>query len=75
MLFGNYKPFGIFDGSLVYLDLLMHLQLRSEEAVHGLLIVMQYFYLYFDLRNIYEKKYIRSGCFIWFSSGLLNLVG
>ena len=38
LLFGNYKPFGIFDG-VRFFGFADALQLRSPEAVHGLLII------------------------------------
>ena len=40
MIFGNYRPLGIFMGSGLF-GFADALQLRSEDAVHGLLILIR----------------------------------
>ena len=73
MLFGNYKPFGILMGSGLF-GFADALQLRSPEAVHGLLIVISIFLFVLTLKNFYEKKYrvsiitliLSGGFLIWF---------
>ena len=50
MLFGNYKPFGILMGSGLF-GFADALQLRSPEAVHGLLIVISIFLFVLALKE------------------------
>ena len=56
MLFGNYKPFGILMGSGLF-GFADALQLRSPQAVHGLLIIISGFLLVLTFKAFYEKKY------------------
>ena len=56
MLFGNYKPFGILMGSGLF-GFADALQLRSPQAVHGLLIIISVFLLVLTFKAFYEKKY------------------
>jgi ABC-type uncharacterized transport system permease subunit len=56
MLFGNYKPFGILMGSGLF-GFADALQLRSPQAVHGLLIVISIFLLVLTFKAFFEKKY------------------
>jgi simple sugar transport system permease protein len=75
LLFGNYRPFGIFLGAGLF-GFADALQLRSEESIHGLLIVIFLFLFILTARNIYMKN-IKSGIltgviglgfFIWFNN-------
>ena len=70
MIFGNYRPFGIFMGSGLfgYADAL---QLRSDDAVHGLLILISLILFIFAIRQLIEKKYINSSLSIALSIGFL----
>ena len=61
MLFGNYKPFGILMGSGLF-GFADALQLRSPQAVHGLLIVISIFLLVLTFKSFFEKKY-KAGAF------------
>ena len=56
MLFGNYKPFGILMGSGLF-GFADALQLRSPQAVHGLLIIISVFLVVLTFKAFYEKKY------------------
>ena len=67
LLFGNYRPFGIFLGAGLF-GFADALQLRSEESIHGLLIVIFLFMFILTARNIYQRN-IRSGVL----SGLVGL--
>ena len=75
LLFGNYRPFGIFLGAGLF-GFADALQLRSEESIHGLLIVIFLFMFILTARNIYQRN-IRSGVlsglvglafFVWFNN-------
>ena len=70
MIFGNYRPFGIFMGSGLfgYADAL---QLRSDDAVHGLLILISLILIIFAIKQLIEKKYINSSISIALSIGFL----
>ncbi|MDC0077173.1 ABC transporter permease [Acidimicrobiaceae bacterium] len=70
MIFGNYRPFGIFMGSGLfgYADAL---QLRSDDAVHGLLILISLILIIFAIKQLIEKKYINSSLSIALSIGFL----
>ncbi len=70
MIFGNYRPFGIFMGSGLfgYADAL---QLRSDDAVHGLLILISLILLIFAIKQLIEKKYVNSSISIALSIGFL----
>jgi ABC-type uncharacterized transport system permease subunit len=70
MLFGNYKPFGILMGSGLF-GFADALQLRSPQAVHGLLIVISVFLLVLTFRSFFEKKYKASAFSFLFSAGFL----
>ena len=50
LLFGNYRPFGIFLGAGLF-GFADALQLRSEESIHGLLIVIFLFMFILTARN------------------------
>tara|TARA_B100001027_G_scaffold48878_1_gene32293 strand:- start:206 stop:1447 length:1242 start_codon:yes stop_codon:yes gene_type:complete len=73
MLFGNYKPFGILMGSGLF-GFADALQLRSPQAVHGLLIIISVFLLVLTFKSFFEKKYkasfvtliISTAFLIWF---------
>ena len=70
MLFGNYKPFGILMGSGLF-GFADALQLRSPQAVHGLLIVISIFLLVLSFKSFFEKKY-KAGAFSFlFSAAFL----
>ena len=70
MLFGNYKPFGILMGSGLF-GFADALQLRSPQAVHGLLIVISIFLLVLTFKSFFEKKY-KAGAFSFlFSAAFL----
>ena len=70
MLFGNYKPFGILMGSGLF-GFADALQLRSPQAVHGLLIIISGFLLVLTLKAFYEKKYKSSTLTFIFSVSFL----
>jgi len=59
MIFGNYKPLGIFLGSGLF-GFADALQLRSDEAVHGLLILISLILLIITIKQFIEKKYMNS---------------
>tara|TARA_B100000073_G_scaffold319439_1_gene298361 strand:+ start:816 stop:2039 length:1224 start_codon:yes stop_codon:yes gene_type:complete len=75
MIFGNYRPLGIFMGSGLF-GFADALQLRSDDAVHGLLILISLILLIFAIKQIIEKKYTNAlisialsiGFLIWFLS-------
>ena len=56
MIFGNYRPLGIFMGSGLF-GFADALQLRSDDAVHGLLILISLILLIFAIKQLIEKKY------------------
>src|SRR5210317_20468 len=70
LIFGNYRPFGIFMGSGLfgYADAR---QLRSDDAVHGLLILISLILFIFAIKQLIEKKYINSSLSIALSIGFL----
>ena len=70
MLFGNYKPFGILMGSGLF-GFADALQLRSPQAVHGLLIVISIFLLVLTFKAFFEKKYKVSLISFIFSAAFL----
>ena len=70
MLFGNYKPFGILMGSGLF-GFADALQLRSPQAVHGLLIVISIFLFVLVLKTLFEKKYTQSLISLLFSGAFL----
>jgi ABC-type uncharacterized transport system permease subunit len=70
MLFGNYKPFGILMGSGLF-GFADALQLRSPQAVHGLLIIISGFLLVLTFKAFYEKKYKASIVTFIFSASFL----
>lgn len=70
MLFGNYKPFGILMGSGLF-GFADALQLRSPQAVHGLLIVISIFLLVLAFKSFFEKKYKVSAFSFLFSAAFL----
>ena len=70
MLFGNYKPFGILMGSGLF-GFADALQLRSPQAVHGLLIVISIFLLVLTFKSFFEKKYKASVFSLLFSAAFL----
>lgn len=59
LLFGNYRPFGVFLGAGLF-GFADALQLRSEESIHGLLIVVFLFLFILAARFIYKKN-LKSG--------------
>ena len=70
MLFGNYKPFGILMGSGLF-GFADALQLRSPQAVHGLLIVVSIFLLVLTFKSFFDKKYKASAFSFLFSAAFL----
>ena len=70
MLFGNYKPFGVLMGSGLF-GFADALQLRSPQAVHGLLIVVSIFLLILTFKTFFEKKYKASVLSFLFSGAFL----
>ena len=70
MLFGNYKPFGILMGSGLF-GFADALQLRSPQAVHGLLIVISIFLFVLVIKTLLEKKYTQSLVSLLFSAAFL----
>lgn len=70
MIFGNYKPLGIFMGSGLfgYADAL---QLRSDDAVHGLLVLISLILLIISIKQIIEKKYLSASISIMLCLGFL----
>ena len=59
MIFGNYRPFGIFMGSGLF-GFADALQLRSDDAVHGLLVLISVILLILAIKQLIEKKYINA---------------
>lgn len=55
MIFGNYRPFGIFMGSGLF-GFADALQLRSEDAIHGLLILLSLTLLVITIKQLIERK-------------------
>jgi len=70
LIFGNYKPLGIFMGSGLF-GFADALQLRSDEAVHGLLVLISLILLIFAIKQIFEKKYINASISISLSIAFL----
>jgi len=70
MIFGNYKPLGIFLGSGLF-GFADALQLRSDEAVHGLLILISLILLIIMIKQFFEKKYMNAGISIALSIAFL----
>ena len=70
MLFGNYKPFGILMGSGLF-GFADALQLRSPQAVHGLLIIISIFLLVLTFKSFFGKKYKASFASFIFSAAFL----
>ena len=70
LIFGNYKPLGIFMGSGLF-GFADALQLRSDEAVHGLLVLISLILLIFAIKQIIEKKYINASISISLSIAFL----
>jgi len=70
MIFGNYKPLGIFLGSGLF-GFADALQLRSDEAVHGLLILISLILLIIMIKQFFEKKYMKAGISIALSIAFL----
>ena len=55
LLFGNYRPFGVLMGAGLF-GFADALQLRSEDAIQGLLIVVGAFLIMLTLKNISNKN-------------------
>lgn len=55
LLFGNYMPFGVLMGAGLF-GFADALQLRSEEAIHGLLLVIGIFLLIITIKNLISKN-------------------
>ena len=70
MIFGNYRPLGIFMGSGLF-GFADALQLRSDDAVHGLLILISLILLIFAIKQLVEKKYTNSSISIALSIAFL----
>lgn len=70
MLFGNYKPFGVLMGSGLF-GFADALQLRSPQAVHGLLIIVSIFLLILTFKTFFEKNYKASILSFLFSAAFL----
>jgi len=70
LIFGNYKPLGIFMGSGLF-GFADALQLRSDEAVHGLLVLISLILLIFAIKQIIEKKYLNASISISLSIAFL----
>ena len=70
LIFGNYKPLGIFMGSGLF-GFADALQLRSDEAVHGLLVLISLILLIFAIKQIIEKKYLNASISILLSIAFL----
>ena len=73
MIFGNYKPLGIFMGSGLF-GFADALQLRSDDAVHGLLVLISLILLIISIKQLFDKKNINAalsaslsiGFMVWF---------
>tara|TARA_B100001989_G_scaffold82550_1_gene57079 strand:+ start:125 stop:1348 length:1224 start_codon:yes stop_codon:yes gene_type:complete len=70
MIFGNYRPLGIFMGSGLF-GFADALQLRSDDAVHGLLILISLILLIFAIKQLIEKKYTNAAISIALSIAFL----
>ena len=55
LLFGNYRPFGVLMGAGLF-GFADALQLRSEEAIQGLLVVVGVFLIMLTIRNISQRN-------------------
>jgi ABC-type uncharacterized transport system permease subunit len=70
MIFGNYKPLGIFMGSGLF-GFADALQLRSDDAVHGLLVLISLILLIIAIKQLIAKKYINAALSVSLSSAFL----
>ena len=70
MIFGNYKPLGIFMGSGLF-GFADALQLRSDDAVHGLLVLISLILLIISIKQLFDKKYINAALSVSLSIGFL----
>ena len=70
MIFGNYKPLGIFMGSGLF-GFADALQLRSDDAVHGLLVLISLILLIISIKQLIDKKYINAALSVSLSVGFL----
>jgi len=70
MIFGNYKPLGIFMGSGLF-GFADALQLRSDDAVHGLLVLISLILLIISIKQLIDKKYINAALSVSISIGFL----
>ena len=70
MIFGNYRPLGIFMGSGLF-GFADALQLRSDDAVHGLLVLISLILLIFAIKQLIEKKYTNASISIALSVAFL----
>ena len=70
MIFGNYKPLGIFMGSGLF-GFADALQLRSDDAVHGLLVLISLILLIISIKQLIDKKYINAALSVLLSIGFL----
>src|SRR6056300_1823743 len=55
LLFGNYMPFGVLMGAGLF-GFADALQLRSEDSIHGLLLVIGVFLLIITIKNLISKN-------------------
>ena len=70
MIFGNYKPLVIFMGSGLF-GFADALQLRSDDAVHGLLVLISLILLIISIKQLIDKKYINAALSVSLSIGFL----
>ena len=70
LIFGNYKPLGIFMGSGLF-GFADALQLRSDDAVHGLLVLISLILLIISIKQLIGKKYINAALSVSLSIGFL----
>lgn len=70
MIFGNYKPLGIFMGSGLF-GFADALQLRSDDAVHGLLVLISLILLIISIKQLFDKKYINAALSVSLSIGFM----
>jgi len=70
MIFGNYKPLGIFMGSGLF-GFADALQLRSDDAVHGLLVLISLILLIISIKQLINKKHINAALSVSLSIGFL----
>ena len=71
LLFGNYRPLGVLMGAGLF-GFADALQLRSEEAIHGLLIAVALFLFVLTINNLSKRNFrVSTGTFI---TGLFFLV-